>query len=173
MKVNAQRLIRKVHYWSSLAIALSGVLVAVTGAILLLKKDVDALQPPTQPASSTAISPTRLTEIHEAAVKAGGDGFSWTNLDRIDVRPSDGVAKVVNRDFEEVQVDIHTLEPLGFGYRGADLVEKIHDTSFFHPLAKYLVALPTAFVLIVMWATGLWLFGLPLWIRFRNHLARP
>jgi hypothetical protein len=46
-------------------------------------------------------------------------------------------------------------------YRRSDVIEQIHDGSFFSDAVKLYVFLPTGVFLILMWGTGLYLFLLP------------
>ena len=54
-------------------------------------------------------------------------------------------------------------------YRRSDLIEQIHDGSFFSDAVKLYVFLPTGILLILMWGTGIYLFLLP---RFRKKKVR-
>lgn len=149
---------RLTHYWTSLAVLLTGGLVATTGLMLLLKKDIDWLQPPMASASSTSAPQARVDALFKAASGAAPAPLSWDNIDRIDVRPGDGVAKVITEEAVEYQVDLHTLEVLSTGYRGADIVEKIHDGTFFAKIAKYVLMFPSGVALLILWITGVYMF---------------
>lgn len=46
-------------------------------------------------------------------------------------------------------------------YRRSDLIEAIHDGSFFHEHAKLWLFLPVAVVVLVLWITGMYMFLLP------------
>lgn len=164
-KPGFRKLMRSIHYWTSLAVLLTGGLLAATGILLLLKKDIEWLQPPVAPASHTGISRVQVDALIEAASRAAEQPLGWDDIDRIDVRPSDGIAKVITDQLIEYQVDLHTLEVLSTGYRGADLIEKLHDGTFFADLAKYLLMMPSGIALLILWATGVYLF-------FLTHLQR-
>ena len=51
-------------------------------------------------------------------------------------------------------------------YRRSDLIESLHDGSWFHDRAKLWVFLPTAAVVLMLWGTGIYLFFLPLAVRW-------
>ena len=153
-------LMRQIHYWSSIAILLTGGLIAVTGFLLLLKKDVDWLQPPVPEVSRTGATSARVDHLFHAASRAAPEPLEWDRIDRIDVRPSKGVAKVITDEASEYQVDLHTFEVVSIGHRGSDVVESIHDGSFFADWVKYFLMIPTAIGLFILWATGLYLFVL-------------
>jgi hypothetical protein len=97
---------------------------------------------------------------------------TWDDIDRIDVRPSKGIAKVVGTSRWEVQLDLTTGEVLQTAYRRSDLIESIHDGSFFHPGAKVWVFLPAAVIVFALWVTGMYLWVLPYLGRRRNAVRR-
>jgi len=69
----------------------------------------------------------------------------------------------------EVQLDSKTGEVLQVAYRRSDLIEQIHDGSFFHERAKLWFFLPSALVLAVLWGTGLYLFVLPYYAKWKKR----
>ncbi len=69
----------------------------------------------------------------------------------------------------EVQLDLADANVLSSTYRRSDLIESIHDGSWFHPLAKTWVWLPAGAVLLVLWGTGLYLWWLPHAVRRRRR----
>jgi len=163
-----RKVMRVVHYWVSLAVLLTGGLVAVTGILLLLKKDVDWLQPPVVAASGAGAAEAGVDDLFDAASGAAPAPLRWDEIDRIDVRPGDGIAKVITDDALEYQVDLYTLEVLSIGHRGADIVEKIHDGTFFSDAVKYLAMLPTGAALLILWISGIYLFFLPRFQKWRK-----
>ena len=167
------RLFRQIHYWGSLLLIVTTLVVAATGILLILKKDFAALQPPTLDGQTAGLSDAPLSALLAAvATTPGYAHVTWQDVDRIDVRPSNGVAKVVLADRTELQVDLHTLQVLQIGYRTSDLIETIHDGSFFGAWGKYLLSLPTGIGLIIAWATGVYLFVLPFLVRRRKRSRR-
>jgi len=132
---------------------------------LLLKKDIDWIQPPTLRGAGKAplISFEETLKIAKTVPEAGIT--SWADVDRLDVRPSKGMLKLRAENRWEIQIDTISGEVLHKAVRRSDLIESIHDGSFFHDHAKLWIFLPAAIVLAVMWMTGLYLFALP-------HLAK-
>ena len=55
----------------------------------------------------------------------------WDDVNRLDVRPGRGVVKAWLMNGYEVQVDLGTGRVLQTAYRRSDLIESIHDGSFF------------------------------------------
>ena len=168
----ARVVIRIVHYWTTIAVILTGGLIAVTGTLLVLKKDFDWLQAPMERASAQGLSDVKVSALVDAAGRSAGRPLRGEDIDRIDVRPSDGIAKVITNDHEEFQVDIFNLEVLSTSYRTADVIETIHDGSFFGKSAKYFAILPAGIALMILWITGLVLFSITLKGKFKARRKR-
>ena len=164
---------RKIHHWAGFFAALPLLVIIGTGILLQLKKDVAWVQPPTQKGASK--EPAVSFDAILAAVRAVPETgvTSWDDIDRVDVRPKDGIAKVTCKNRWEVQVDFRTGEVVQVAYRRSDLIEAIHDGSFFHDAAKLYVFLPTAVVVLGLWVTGMYLWVLPNWVRWSRKPASP
>lgn len=139
--------------------------VVCTGLLLLVKKDVAWVQPPQAEGSGLppAVSFDGVLEAARSVPEAGV--ASWADIDRLDVRVGDGLIKVVTHERWEVQVCASTGAVLGAAYRRSDLIESLHDGSWFHAQAKYLVMLPSGLVLLGLWMTGVYLWVQPWWGR--------
>ncbi len=161
MRVNWKKLARKIHYWGAIIIALPVIVVIGSGIVLLLKKDIDWIQPPT--ASGQGKIPTlSMAEILDAASMAPGSTINtWGDIARIDIRPAKGVIKIRAADNWEIQLDHQSAEVLNMAYRRSDIIESIHDGTFFHDKVKLGIFLPAAMILLILWLTGLYLFFLP------------
>ncbi|HLP46388.1 MAG TPA: PepSY domain-containing protein, partial [Candidatus Kapabacteria bacterium] len=74
----------------------------------------------------------------------------------LDVRPGRGLVKVWLHNGWEVQVDLGTGHVLHTAYRRSDLIESIHDGSFFAGnLGKLGIFLPSGVALLLLLITGL------------------
>ena len=60
-----------------------------------------------------------------------------------------------------MQVDTKTGAVLQVAYRRSDFVESLHDGSSSGDWAKVAILSPSALILAVVWATGLYLFIRP------------
>jgi uncharacterized iron-regulated membrane protein len=166
---------RRVHYWMSMAIALPLLLVIVTGIALQLKKQIAWVQPPEQ--RTEMREPTVAWEQILQTVRAS-DGratrdATWNEVDRIDVRPSKGIAKVLMKDGWELQVDLASGRMLQRAIRRSDWIESLHDGSFFAgDFSKLGIFLPVAFALLGLWGTGLWMLWQPIAARRRQQARR-
>jgi uncharacterized iron-regulated membrane protein len=161
---------RKVHYWGAIAASLPVLVMIVSGVLLMLKKDWGWVQPPEQPGSGTVPAVT-LDWLLEAARSVPDAGIaSWDDVDRFDIRPGKGIAKIQGRHtLVEVQVDLVTGEVLQSAIRRSDLLEAIHDGSWFHERVKLGLFLPAGLVLLALWVTGMYLFFLPVVVRARRR----
>lgn len=156
------RLFRQIHYWISLPLLATVFVIAATGSLLALKKDFAALQPPTRTGSAPGDLSRPLSDLVAAVARVPGHGGTgWKDVERIDVRPEDGVAKVILHSRTEVQVDLATGKVLQVGYRTSDLIETIHDFSILGSLWKYILSFGSGLAILVMAVTGAYLFLLP------------
>jgi uncharacterized iron-regulated membrane protein len=144
-------------------------LVIVTGLLLQVKKDWMWIQPPTQRGrgETPAISMDALLVAARSSPET--EVRDWADIERIDMQPNRGVAKVQARNRWEVQVDLQTGEVLQVAYRRSDVIEQLHDGSWFHDRAKLYLFLPSAVVVLGLWLSGIYLFFLPGWVRRRKR----
>lgn len=163
---------RKIHYWLAVAAALPMLIVIVSGLFLQTKKHFDWIQPTERRGSGTTpvISLPDVLEISRTVPEAGID--SWDDISRLDVRPGRGMLKVRARNDWEIQIDTATGAILQTAYRRSDLIESIHDGSFFHESVKTWIFLPAGIVLLILWLTGIYLFILPYLVRRRRKNGR-
>jgi hypothetical protein len=160
---------RKVHYWASAIVAIPLLVMITSGLLLQAKKQWAWVQPAEH--RGTGSSPVlslddvlnRVKGVPEMHVK------SWDDVNRLDVRPGRGVVKVWLQNGYEVQVDLGTGQILQVAYRRSDLIESIHDGSFFAgDWTKLGLFLPAGVALLLLWCGGLWMF----WVPFRAKRKR-
>ena len=164
---------RKLHRWGAIAIGLPVISVIGSGILLQVKKQVPWVQPREQrtehrtPNVDWGLMLAAAQSVPEAGVT------SWNDIDRVDVRPGKGILKVVTLSRWEVQMALATGEVLQVAYRRSDLIESLHDGSFYGDPMKLAIFLPAGIVLFGLWLTGLYLWLLPyLTRRKRAKLAR-
>jgi uncharacterized iron-regulated membrane protein len=154
---NPRILNRKLHRWGALAIALPFLVVLVSGVLLQVKKQVAWVQPPEQrsdvrtPVASFDQLLTAAQSIPEAGVR------TWDDVDRLDVRPGKGIVKLQSLTSWEIQLDLETARVLQVAYRRTDLIESLHDGSWFSEPAKLWVFLPSALIVTALWVTGMYM----------------
>jgi len=170
IRTRINRTSRSLHRWAAILTLAPLGLVIATGIVLQLKKPVAWVQPPTMRGSGGPIAMT-LPDILDAAraiPEMGVDG--WEDVDRLDVRPDRGVVKVRGANRWEAQLDLATGETLHLAYRRSDLIEALHTGAFFSDAVAYWVFLSAGVLLLVMWATGAYLWLLPVVMRRRAHI---
>jgi len=156
--MNAHRTNRLLHRWASIAISLPLLIVILSGFLLLFKKESNWIQPPTRAGTTSQLSLSFdqilaiSKSVPEAKIK------SWDDVNRLDVRPKKGMVKVRAKNRWEIQIDTQTGHILQVAYRRSDLIESLHDGSFFHPNARLWIFFPVAILLLILWLSGIYLF---------------
>lgn len=153
-------LLRKIHYWGSFSIALPLIIMIGAGVLLMVKKEFDWIQPPSQKGIERQLVPmASMQDLFDAALTVEVAEFTrWDELQRADLKPGKGIIKFVSKTNWEVQVDTHTAEVLFVAQRRSDVIESIHDGSFFADWVKLWVFLPAGVGLFVLWISGIYLF---------------
>lgn len=159
---------RRFHRWGAIAIGLPLLCVITSGILLQVKKQVTWVQPPEQKTANPV--PAVEWGLILAAAKGIPEGgvTSWEDIERVDVRPSKGIMKVITKNHWELQLALADGKVMQVEYRRSDLIEQFHDGSFFGDVAKLGIFLPSGIVLFVLWATGLYLWLLP-WLTRRKR----
>ncbi len=175
MNLNLNRWTRKLHRWGALVTFIPLILVIATGLLLQVKKQVAWVQPPTMKGTPIHHDPDSATESVgpaswdtilasvESVEEAEAD--SWDDIDRLHVRPGEGIVKIQCKNRWEVQLDLSDGSLLSANYRRSDWIESLHDGSFFADSAKLWIFLPNGLVLLGLWFTGVYLWWLPIGAR--------
>ena len=159
---------RRLHRWGAIAIGLPLLCVVASGLLLQVKKQFPWVQPHEQ---RTAVpTPSVAWDVVLAAAKAMPEAGvqGWEDIDRVDVRPGKGIMKVITKSRWEAQLALADGAVLQVAYRRSDLIETLHDGSFFGDAAKLWIFLPSGVVLFALWMTGLYLWVLP-WMTKRKR----
>jgi uncharacterized iron-regulated membrane protein len=159
----------EVHKWVGIVSALILVNVSITGLLLLEKKKVAWLQPPTQTgAAGTAADFITIEELMAAVTQIQHPDFPDADaVDRIDLRPAKRIFKVLSKhNHAEVQVDAVNGHILSISLRRSDLLEALHDGSWFGSWMHGWVMPLAAVANLLLVVTGLYL-----WLR-RRHSRR-
>ena len=170
-KFNWNKWTRKTHYWGSFIVLLPVLIIIVTGIFLQLKKDVVWIQPETttgQISNDPVISFEQILDIAKTIKEA--EISSWEDIDRLDVRIGKGIVKVRSNNRWEIQIDTHSGEVTQVAYRRSDLIEQIHDGSWFHDKVKLWIFLPSGIILFVLWITGFYMVLSPYIVKWRKKL---
>lgn len=163
---------RLFHRWGSIIVAAPILLVIISGIILLLKKESGWIQPPTKRGSSKELTVSFDTILQKAQSVEEAEISGWGDIARLDVRPSKGIIKVRAANGWEIQLDSKTADILQVAYRRTDLIESLHDGTFFHDKVKLWLFFPSALILLGLWLTGIYLFLLPSLTRRRRKKTK-
>lgn len=170
-KVKALRWIRSLHKWLGLPLILFFFIIGITSILLAWKKKAELLPPTlkTKVEQGEWISPIEMVNIAELEMEKLGESIE---VDRIDIRPDKGVAKVTFKThFTEVQLDGLSGEVLSIETRHSDWIEKVHDGSIVDfyiggdEATKLTYSTLTALGLILMSLSGFYLWYYPKVIR--------
>ena len=161
----------KAHKWVGVVAAVFLLNLAGTGFLLLIKKNVAWIQPLEQKGERPFELQASFDDIL-AALKATPEAevSSWKDVARIDVRPNKGLVKATCANAVEVQIDAATGKALQSAVRRSDLIESIHDGSFFADFVHGGVMPGVSLSLCFLSLSGLYLAALP-WIRRRKRRA--
>ncbi len=155
------------HLWLGVVSTIALLVIAITG-ILLNHKRLLGLMPdvPNAPSAPfvSSLPMAQLADIALAEVAGAGNSprDPVTAIDRMDVRPRDGLVKIRMRDATstEVTVDIGTGKVLHVGPRGDAFLEKLHSGEVFG--GPYILLSDFAAVaLVVTLISGYWLWLAP------------
>ena len=160
---------RKTHYWGSFVIMLPVLLIIVSGILLKLKKEIHWLQPATKKGQVQNNPSITLDDILSTVKKIDEVNIkSWSDIDRLDLRVEKGIVKVRGKNRWEVQIDTQTKKVLQVAYRRSDLIEQLHDGSWFNEKIKLYIFLPSGIILFILWVTGIYMFILPYFIKWKK-----
>lgn len=125
------RLYRKLHRNVGVIFILFFLLISISGFLLGLKDEL-GLKPETQTTNSLNqndwISIQKLDSI--SRVYAVNVLEIDSEIDRIDIRPDKGIAKVLfKKNFHELQLDLESGEVLSVAKRADNFIERLHDGS--------------------------------------------
>ena len=168
--MRAQKLFRRLHYWGAAIAGIPIVIILCTGILLQLKKQLHWVQPPEHRGSSGAPAVTFDDLLARAQSVPAANVKTWDDIPRIEGRPQKGLIKLVSTNNHEIQIDLVTGAILQAAHRRSDVIETIHDGSFFHPLSKLGLFLPAGIILLGLWLTGVYMFFLPFAVRRRRRI---
>jgi uncharacterized iron-regulated membrane protein len=154
------------HKWVGIATSVICLNLAVTGFLLLVKKKYAWIQPPTRSGQNGAVEDLITNQrLFEIVFQQGHEDFrSLEDIDRVDFRPGKRVFKVRStHHHSEIQIDAVSGNVLSVSRRPSDLIESIHDGSFFGKWCHEYVMPVTAGSLFLLAVSGLYLWLAPLW----------
>jgi uncharacterized iron-regulated membrane protein len=170
---------RQTHRWVGIVLSIFLVLIAVTGFFLALKAQVGWIRPPEVQAQEVE-SMAEVISIDAAIASAVGQGnphiTSYRDIDRVDFRPRRNIFKILSREgYIEMQVDGKTGEVLSVSKRNDQLIEDLHDLSWFHENFRTLILPAVAIGLLLLAFSGIGMFFTPVYRRwqFNRQKRKP
>jgi hypothetical protein len=149
------------HVWVGVVATALLVVIAVTGILLNHKSTLGLM--PEAPASEAGLAGAlSLEEIVRTAEGAVGARVAAAGVDRMDVRPDKGFAKVrfSDRVVTEVTVALRSGEVLQVGERNDVFLEKLHSGEIFGD-GWILLSDGVAVGLLLLLVTGAWMWLYP------------
>lgn len=161
-KWHSRRDTRKIHRWGAFLVSLPFLIVIVTGLLLQVKKEVEWIQPSTEEVAIDRLSLSfdEILQISKDVEEA--EISDWSDIMRLDVRPDKGVVKVRSENQWEIQIDLERGTVLKTAFRRSDIIEQLHDGSWFHDAAKLWIFLPAGIIVLILWLSGMYLFFVPI-----------
>jgi uncharacterized iron-regulated membrane protein len=152
------------------------IVISITGFLLALKGQVSAIKVPTQKGTQVA---TSQDIIHPAKALEVVFGLGIAELaeaghvDRLELHLSKNVYKVTSKEgYHEVQVDVASGRILSVGTRKDQLLEDIHDLSYFNPAFRIWVLPVVATLLFALGTTGLYIYFNPIVRRIQFNRSK-
>jgi uncharacterized iron-regulated membrane protein len=151
----------ELHKWLGIVLCLILINISITGLLLLEKKQYEWIQPPTLKGQEGV--PADFVTIQAAmdtALDCNHPDFATLDaIDRIDVRLGKRVYKVLSKtNYAEIQIDAITGKVLSKARRRSDMLEQLHDGSFFGEWAYSLLMPFVAVTNVVLALSGLYLW---------------
>ena len=163
--------LRSLHRWIGFVACLFLALISTTGFFLALKGQFAFMRPPVMPTSelesAKAILP--LADVLQIAFDAGQHELDeLKDVDRVDFRPGDNVFKVVSKTgYREIQVDGTRGTIVSNAKRNDQLMEDLHDMSYFAEATHEFVLPAVAVMLFLLSTSGIVIFSVPIVRRWR------
>ncbi|PJB13488.1 MAG: peptidase [Flavobacteriales bacterium CG_4_9_14_3_um_filter_40_17] len=172
------RTYRNIHKWIALPTFAFLFIIGTTGLLLGWKKQLQLLPKTHNGQTLNSEKWLHTDSIYKRAAYYSKEVLKKdASIDRMDIRPSKGVVKILfENHFTELQLDLATGEVLSVSNRTSDFIEKLHDGS----IIDYYIGTPNDEVklfytssvsvgLILLSFTGFWLWYNPKRIRKQKH----
>ena len=161
--INSLRKFRVWHRFLGTSLAILLLISALTGVFLALKKDLSVIQPATTRGLSKDLNQWKplkeLDSLARLALYTAHPQQAGNEVHRIDVRPSKGIAKVLfKKGYWEVQIDGVDGSIKSIAKRHSDWIEALHDGSIISDSFKVVSMNVLGWGLMVLLASGLWLW---------------
>lgn len=152
-----------IHLWVGVIATILVVSLSVTGVLLNHKKTL-GYQPDADNPTATALSASLPLAELEASARAAAPELLDTPVDRMDVRPDDGLVKVRFSDpgNREIILALEDGRVLSNDVREDVFLEKLHSGELFGEYGVFLSDLAAVGLLLLI-LSGFWLWLFPRW----------
>lgn len=152
------------HLWVGVIFTVALLSISITGILLNHKRGLGLMPDVPSAPSSMFTNAMPLAELAIRARAASGPVIGNTDIDRMDVRPSDSYVKVRFSDpaSTEVTLDIYSGKTLHVGRRGDVFLERLHSGEAFGK-RWVLLSDAAAVALTLLLISGYWLWLVPRW----------
>lgn len=156
------RLMFDLHLWMGVLATGVLLLVCATGILLNHKRGLGLMPDPAHRASGAFEQALPLAELARRAGEAVGPAVAGAGVDRMDVRPGDGLVKVRfdDREVTEATVDLASGRVVHVGPRNDVFLEKLHSGEIFGD-GWVLLSDAAAVALVLALLSGYWLWLYP------------
>lgn len=150
------------HLWLGVTAGMVLLTVSVTGVLLNHKRALGLMPDVEHTPASPLERALPLSVLVDFAAGHAGTGVASAGIDRLDVRPRDGLIKVRFRDTRvtEVTVDLVSGAILHRGERNDTFLEKLHSGEIFGAWGTLLSDFAAVSVLLLA-LSGIWLWLVP------------
>lgn len=150
------------HLWGGVLGSMAVVVVCVTGILLNHKRALGLMPDVENPSAQSLASSLPIHVLAARATEAAARGETPPAVDRMDVRPGDGLVKVRfdDRAVTEVTLDLATGAVLHVGERNDVFLEKLHSGEIFGQHGV-LASDAAALLLTLLLLSGYWLWLYP------------
>ena len=155
------------HLWVGVVFTVVLLVISITGVLLNHKRGLGLMPEVEHSPSGEFTAALSLDDLARRALRAVGDSSTpQLSIDRMDVRPRDGLIKVRLRDraSTEVTLDLVSGAVLAIDARGDVFLEKLHSGEIFGSQG-ILLSDAGAIALTLLLITGYWLWLRPRWRR--------
>lgn len=152
---------RSWHKSLSIIIVLPFLITIITGLSLLFRDRVNWINPVFPPVSSQlTISFDDILKTSQSVPEL--DVKTWDDVNRIQIKPSNGSIVVRAKNNYQIQIDGSTAEVVGGGVGRSSILVGLHEGTFwFGNWGRYLIALPMGLIVLFLSISGIVLYMQP------------
>ncbi len=150
------------HLWIGIVTTAIVLIISITGIMLNHKREFGLMPDVPHEPTGAFDNALPLTELARRAAHAVGVDVAKAGIDRMDVRPGDGIIKIRfdDRVVTEATVDLITGHVLHVGERNDVFLEKLHSGEIFGGRGV-LITDVAAVALCILLISGYWLWLYP------------